>query len=87
MTVTRSGRPFQALELKANHVQDELDTIQEIRKYLAPRHAPSQRTIHIGGSGTWTNLIFSTGWFGQVYMYFSIFVTAFALPKSAVTLL
>ena len=40
------------VEPKANHVQDELDTIQAIRKYLAPRHAPSQRTTHVGGSGT-----------------------------------
>jgi hypothetical protein len=44
------------VEPKANHAQDELDTIQAIRKYLAPRHAPSQRTIHVGGSRTWANL-------------------------------
>jgi hypothetical protein len=30
--------------------------IQATRKYLAPRHTPSQRTTRIGGSGTWVNL-------------------------------
>jgi hypothetical protein len=48
---------------KANHVKDELDTTQAIRKHLAPRHAPSQRNPYtIGGSATWTDL-------GQAYYW------------------